>query len=371
MTDAAIRALFHRNWVFILFEQKRIPYGVIAIGIPLLLWGTAALIAAMLGVFPLFAENLLAYTGPIAILVAFLAYGWFVHEAARVLAHAYEAFDVTEETYLATIKKWADRFGNSYGLLAIAALFLCVLNINDLIHLWQQPNENWIGVPWVTGEQPLFFQLYYGFYGTVVSGFVYGSGAIGVIGYTLLVEDILRMPLKLEYFRRLIVISNLSLGIAGWAILALALAMVGAVIVTPDAPIEFVGSMGVQAIIASLGLIRVLLVPLLNARTAIIRAKANRLREYEWNLYRLSGEIDGKATRYLDQLMSSDDQTDTIHVGAFGDQLDKLRRERDAIRADIVNLEQIPAWTISVIGAVQLIATALSPIIGVILNIIL
>lgn len=75
MDANSIRSQIQKNWVFWLYMKKRIPYLALVFLLPLLFLLLGSLFSLILGVFPVFTRNLLAYSGPVAMVIALGVYG--------------------------------------------------------------------------------------------------------------------------------------------------------------------------------------------------------------------------------------------------------------------------------------------------------
>lgn len=360
ITEAQIRECFSGNWVFILYPHKRLL--LLAVIVPVVIIGLGTLAAVLLNVFPAFAQNMLAYSGQLLVGAGFIAYYWFASNLPRILVGMYPAFEETHPgQFIAIVQKWANRVANRPWVILLFAVGFVVTNLSDVVNLWNSPNSDWVGQPWVTNPQSVFFAIYYGFHSVLVGSFMLGSGAAGILGSILLFREILTIPVRLDYYRRLRYVSELSVGIAAWTLISFSGIIIGSFIIKPNTTSQLQLVSVFQSLLVSLALLTILITPVIFARQAIIHAKRQKIETYESHLYVLAGRIDNMIARFS-TAVNADEQEHNQTA------LDTLRGERDILRQQIKEIEDIPAWPISVGGLLQILAAIGVPPLSVILN---
>ncbi len=360
ITEERIRECFSGNWVFILYRQKRLL--LLAAIVPAAIIGLGALGAALLGVFADFSGNMLAYSGQLLVGAGFVAYYWFASNLPRILVAMYPAFEeMYPGQFIAIVQKWANWVANYPWVILLFVVGFVITNFSDVLTLWNNPDPEWVGQPWVLSPQSVFFAIYYGFHSVVVGSFMLGSGAAGILGSILLFREILTLPVRLDYYRRLRYVSELSVGISAWTLVSFSGIIIGSFIIKPNTTSELQIVSIFQSLLVSLALLTILVTPIILARQAIIRAKRQRIETYENHLYQLAGRIDNVIARFS-TVVNAEEQKHNQ------DTLDTLRNERDILRQQIKDIEDIPAWPISVGGLLQILAAIGVPPVSVILN---
>ncbi len=358
MDEHQIRSYFSGNWLFQLYSQKRIPYPVVAIGLPLLIVAVGAAVSALLGVFPLFAGNYLAYGGPLGIAVAFSAFGWFAFTFPRVMERLAPSFEVSQEQFSQAIRQWTDRLANRLWVLILFSIPIAAFSLADLLRLWQSPDLAWAGTPWVQSSQALFFALYFGFYNVLVVGFLLGSGAAGIVVTMLIVYSVLSLPLKLDYYRRLQAVGDLSGGLSLWALAAFIGIAIEKFLLKPISTVDLALSTAVLSILASLALLSALFAPILMARAALKRAKTRKLAIYESRLHEIS--------QTLDQLVSSGDPAKSRKTEMA--RLEELLKEQEELKQQAKEVESVPNWPLNWLSGAQILVGALTPFLSYVVD---
>jgi len=364
MNEQHMRAFFAPNWVFRLYALKRIPYPVFVVGVPAVIWAVGALVALLLGVFPLFLTNPLAY--PVGLGFALAAYGWFAKVFPPLLAELFPLMIASPEQYDAIIKRWADRIANRLWVMIAFSIPLAVLSLQRIIALWNSPDAIWIGSTWVTSEQARFFQIYYIAYDTVIASFLLGSGAAGIVGCAILLYEVLNLPLKLAYYRGLRLVGNFSIALAGWAFIAfvfvgLAQVLIGPELFSTDLTAGTTLPTVVTSLIASAALLTAFFTPVYFAHRAVVHAKYQQLvglEQAQHNSYREIEEITAQITAAPSD-RSAAPQTDDLYQ-----QLDRHHAQLETTAKLIAEIEAIPEWPLTWRGAVQLIGTAILPMLS-------
>jgi hypothetical protein len=347
VTEAEIRHLVRFNWVFWLYDHR--PWRLFAlVGLPLLLFLLGALLSALLGVVDVFIQNPLAYTGLAGLFVALSAYMWLAATLPRVLVNLYPAFGgdspLRKQDYLKIIQRRA-ALVNSRLLLAIVGGVIGLLFLNVLLNQWGEAGRGgaeWLGTPWVRSDRAWFFALYHGLFSVVSSAVLLGTGLVGLIGTIWLIYGIFTQPIRLQYYRRISTVSDVSMGITFWTLLAF-IAVIFSVSTSP-ATTQDVGSRAILSILASGALVSIICLPILFARNAIVREKARRIGYFEQYCDALSLKIQEAASKEPDKV-------------------EALRNSRAQLISEIEEIEKIPEWPLSTLRAVQLISV--SPLVGV------
>lgn len=281
ITAQQVREWFGRNWVFRLFSLAH-PL-LIIVGIPIAVFLVGGVAALLFGVFDRFARNLLAY--PFGIGFGLAAYGWFAGYFPQTLAEISTAFECAPGQFEQIGRKWAQRLANRNALMVIAGAVIGASMLPNLLGLWAAAGKPWLGQGWVQSDAQHgfpFFALYYGFNDVVAGGFLFGSGAVGLLGTVLVINELLHLPLKLAYARKLMAICNLGLWLAVWT-------LVGFVFILPIKVLSTtqilhtrdLGSVAlttlVLAVIDAAALALAFGVPIMAVRAAILRAKARQI----------------------------------------------------------------------------------------------
>ncbi len=340
MNIQTVQDIFKPNWVFRLFTQNRwSAWAVIALIVltPLAVFG---IIAAVLGEFKLYIGNLLTYSGPVWVGLALAAYYWFTQAFPRTILAFIPALDATEESIVAVMQKWAKRLANRLSIMILVTMPLSLAAIQDTITLWSTSTTQWMGTPWVQSGHPLFFAIVWSFYYGVSVSFMLGSGMVGIAGCAFLINDLLKMPLKLEYYRRLRSVLDLSTGIGVWTFISFAITVIGQAFIKPNSSANLLTSSLFLSVLASIALLIAFLSPLLPAHDAIMRAKRRKLELYEKRLYEIANEIDHLITRQKNKA------------------LETLQKDRELIKEQIGEIEAIPEWPITALSISKIISAS-------------
>ncbi len=341
MNEKNIQEIFKRNWVFWIFTQKNWSIWAAIGRIVLLPMGIFGIIAIILGEFRLYERNLLTYSGPIWVTLALLAYKWFTQEFPKTILTFAPALDAPEELIIATMKKWADKVANRLSIMIAITLPLSFAAIQDTITLWTVSTTMWIGTPWVTqSEHPLFFAIVWSFYYGLSVSFMLGSGIVGILGCALLINELLKMPLKLEFFRRLRSLLDLSTGIGMWTFVSFAITVVGQALIKPNSTVNLLASSLFLSILASSALLIAFLSPLLPARRSIMLAKQKKIALYEQRLHEIANEIDKSISLKKNKAT------------------DNLEKDRELIQKKIEEIDTIPEWPITITSLSKIISAS-------------
>jgi hypothetical protein len=323
-----------------------------------------ALSALVLGVLPLFLANPLAY--PVGLGFALAAYGWFAKVFPPLLVELFPLLNTTPEQYGAIIKRWTDRIANRLWVMIAFSIPLAVLSLQRIITLWNSPELNWIGSAWVTSDQARFFQIYYIAYDTIIASFLLGSGAAGIVGCAILLYELLNLPLKLAYYRGLRLIGNFSIALAGWAFIAfvfvgLAQVLIGPELFSADLTSRATLPTIATSLIASAALLIAFFTPVYFAHRAIVHAKYQQLaglEQAQHNSYREIEEITAQITA------TPSDHRAAAQADDLYQQLDRHHAQLETTAKLIAEIEAIPEWPLTWRGAVQLVGTAVLPLLS-------
>ncbi len=364
MNEDHIRRHFASNWMFRLYTQKPIPYHWIIFAVPAIILLVGAITAALLGVWSAFVKNILAFSGPVAIGFALAVYGWFVIAFPKIIENIHPATKVSDDQFDVIIKKRVRHFINNPWAVAIAVATIAYLNLSDLISFWTtQPTLTWPGTNWVTSSQSMFFALYYGFYSVLAAGFLIGNGITTILGSVFIIFDMLRGGVKLAYYRQLRSIGDLSIGLASWSFVLLAITVVSAFFkLNPTTQLMTSGT--IQTGISSLTLLAALLGPVLIARQAIIDAKFTAFIDM--------GKAQYNNQLIREQVMADISITDPTPMSDDSFQRLRARLEHIEIAVKLIDesnksmqtVEAIPDWPITLSGFLQILGAAAAPIIG-------
>jgi hypothetical protein len=357
MLEENIRSVFSRNWVFWLYSRRKLPWYLIIAITALLPMIIGASWAAFLGVFRLYFFSFLTYSGPMLIALSLVAYHWFYVNFPRELDRLIPAIDIDDTEAMRVITKWANRVANRIGIMIVAGIPIGFVGLVDTLSLWITPTGMWLGTPWVTSSRPLFFALVYAFYYVLAMGFLLGSGVVGTIGTGLIIGDLLRRPLKLDYYRRMQAVTHLSTGVGSWAFVAFASILIASSFVKPLSDPKVVFSSILLSCIASVGLLVAFLSPLLAAHNAIVKAKKVRLAVYEERLSQLSEQIETVLSTGITGFR------DETH--AYLENLEAFNKERSLIIQQVGEIESISDWPITFANTLRFALTALiTPFVG-------
>ena len=236
---------------------------------------------------------------------------------------------------------------NCLSIMIIVTIPLSFAAAQDTVTLWTNSTQNWMGTPWVQSGHPLFFAIMWSFYYGVSVSFMLGSGIVGITGCALLINELLKMPLKLEYFRRLRSVLDLSTGIGMWTFASFAITVIGQAFIKPNSTTNLLTSSLFLSVLASLALLVAFLSPLLPAHTAITRAKYKKLELYERLLYEIANEIDQSISEQKSK------------------KLETSEKNRELIKQQIEEIEAIPEWPITVMSFSKIIsASVVMPLIN-------
>jgi len=197
------------------------------------------------------------------------------------------------------------------------------------------------------------------------------TGLVMLFGSILIIRELLKsIPLKLDLYRRLRSVGDLSLGVAFWTFLAM-VNIVGAGIFS-GFYLPLVG----LTVLASAGLFAILFFPVMSARNAIIRAKRRKLTTYERRLHTLFSVVDYRISAKAER----NEKTLAAHMAAVGEDypdlkelltvdapLDKLFAAREETQQFIKEIEDIPALPITWVGLLQIVITSSSPTAGLLI----
>jgi hypothetical protein len=350
MNQEEIKAVFAKNWVFRVYNQNKISWymaiAIIAL-VPLII---GMLFAIPLGVLRLYLSNFLTYSGPILIILFLCAYYWFYKNFPQKLEILLPAIHESNAELRRIVLLWANRLANRNAIMVIAGIPFGLVGLIDTITLWTTPTRIWMGTPWVVSSRSLFFASEYAFYYVLVIGFLIGSGVIGIAGTAFIINNLLRKPLKLDYYRRLRAVADLSLGIGTWTFVAFAISIIAFKFIKPSSnvPIEFTSIL--TSLIASLALLTAFLSPLLPANAAIIQAKKKKLAIYEERLSQISIAIEALIVR--------SDNVSKNKTKIYLDSLELLYKERSLIIQQVNEIESISSWPITFGKIARFTATA-------------
>jgi len=281
MTAQQVRDCFAPNWVFGLYRRAH-PL-LIVVGIPVAVFLVGCAVALPLGVFDLFARSLLAY--PFGIGFGLAAYIWFAENFPRMIESVSTAFECAQGEQEQIIRKWAQRLGNRNWLMVVVGAAIGASMLPNLLNLWSSPNTAWMGQAWAQSDLQRgfpFFALYYGFNDVIAGGFLFGSGAVGLLTTVLLVYELLNLPLKLAHSRKLMAICNLGLWLAIWTLVGFAFILPIKVLSTNQlARTGDIRSVALTTLVLSIidfgALALAFGVPIIVVRQAIIRAKSRQM----------------------------------------------------------------------------------------------
>ncbi len=365
MDANTIRSCINKNWVFRLYLNERIPYFALVFIFPLLFLLFGFFFSFVLGVFPVFASNLLAYSGPVGMVIALGAYGWYATVFPKMLVSLRPALNTSDDHFMEIVKKWSNRLANEPWLILFFGLVIGIVTLKDTVTLWTNSDLVWIGQSWVQSGQHIFLGIYYGIFSVIASGFLLGSGIAGILYTIILLNAILKLPLKLDLYRRLRAIGTISLGVSFWTLMAFAAVLISSFVFKTNVLPELKAISIALTLMASLALLLILLAPILAATNAISTAKSQALETYESRLYEITQRIEANLTSTLG-LQQASGQPDQVLLSM--EVLDRLRKERDDIRQEIAVIEAIPSWPINISGTIQIIGAGVSPIFSLFLE---
>lgn len=357
MNEERIRSALSKNWVFWLYGRKGLPWYLIIAIISLLPMIIAACLAALLGVFRVYFFSFLSYSGPLVIALSLVAYHWFYVNFPRELDRLVPALDIDQAEAMAVVNKWANRVANRIEIMILAGIPIGFVGLVDTVSLWTTPTKTWLGSSWVASSRPLFFALVYAFYYVLAMGFLLGSGVAGIMGTGLIIGDMLRRPLKLDYYRRLQAVTDLSIGVGSWAFLAFAIVLIASSFIKPLSDPKVVFSSVLLSFIASVALLFAFLSPLFAGHSAIVKAKKKRIALYEQRLSQLSEQIQ---TAISTGTTGLEDETPV-----YLENLETLYKERTLLVQQVGEIESISDWPITFANIVRFTLTALvTPFVG-------
>jgi len=352
MGKETISAPFSKNWVFWLYNHKKFPWYLIVAAISLLPLVIGFIIAAILGVFKLYLTNFLSYSGPIVIAISLTAYYWFYKNFPSKMELMVPLINISEEEFHSLVKKWANKIANRLLLMFICGIPIAIVGLVDTISLWTTPSRIWIGTSWILSKQPVFFALVYAFYYVITIGFLLGSGIVGIGGISLLINDLLHKPLKLDFYRRLRALSDLSIGVGMWTFVAFAIILLSSSFIKPITDPRLIMTSLSLSMVASAALLIAFLLPILLARNAIITAKKQRIASCEKRLSLINDQAEKLLSEETPKSGEIEKQKDYLS------QMDSLEKERIMINQKVKDIESIPNWPMSIGSLVQFAFTA-------------
>lgn len=369
MTASEIRTAFKFNWMFQVYQRKPVSNAWIPLLMPLSFWMVGLIGASLQGVLGVFVLSPLAYIGPVAIGLTLLAYWWFTIVFPNALVMLQDALgeDNAEANFKRKLERWGEWFGGWRFIIPVTVIILIFSFVScfDIARLFFGVEQDSLWASWVHSDNRAFFQAYLFFVDGIVLSALLGSGFITLLACVLIIQDLLRLPLKLAYYRRLRAISDLSVGISLWTLLAIVgIVLSGMTIITSQPNVVHVVLLLPLPLFASFGLLLILFMPVVLGRWAIIRAKRQKIALYEAQLHALSMAIDSRLHEFSTALTrvpttnEADESTDDADITT-------LLKERELINAQIKEVESIQTLPISWVGLLQLIFTSASPALGV------
>lgn len=275
------------------------------------------------------------------------------------------ALNASDEDFNKIVDKWSNRLANSPWFILFFAIILGIVTLKDTVTLWTNSDLAWIGQPWVLSNQRIFFGIYYGTFSVLASGFLLGSGIAGIFFTIILLDELLKLPLKLDLYRRLHAVGNISLGVSFWTLMAFAAVLISSFVFKTNVLPELKAISIALTILASLVLLLILLAPIWSGWNAIRNAKSLALAVYESRLYDISQQIEAILQSTFDRREGAGPSEQAL---LSMEVLEKLRKERDQMRKDITEIEAIPAWPISFTGTLQILGAGISPLLSAFLE---
>lgn len=344
MNEDKVWELFSDNWVFKLYSIKRFHWTVIVFVLsasPIIIGAIGSLFA---NAFLTYVANVTPYLYMIGFAVSLVSFKWFTSKISRVLTALCPAFMLEEQEYIRVVRKWADSIANRNWTMILVGLIIAALNLNETIAIWVAPQPPMTLEPWTNSHARLFFAAFYGFVHVVITPFLLGSGAVGLLGTMLLIGDLLKRPLRLAYYRRLETVVGFAAWLVMWALIALASVSFFArpfVAFRVDIlALDISGSF--QSILASVLAICLGSIPIMQVRNAVLEAKERELARWEHLRDHLYAELSthaeyevlGKAD-VVDQLTLSDAEflDEQKLKGRYGtlEMVDKLIKQIEGI----------------------------------------
>jgi hypothetical protein len=351
-------AAFEENWVFRIYAGKRPGYLRVdkrdpkwldellrwiwssyirtAIFITLLVWLVGAAGALLSGALDIFLTTLPGYLNAFGILLALVAFGWFIEKLSDVLVRLASAVDVDQEGFNAIVELWADHVASNIPLMLLFSFPFAVSNFVEARAIWTASLPPAQLAPWVVDPASSYFYGYYLFLHAIVVPFILGSGAAGLYGVVRLLKDLLQQPVKLASHNDLGVVIEFTAWLIMWVLIALASILLfgrSIVINRVDIPVSDLSGIG-QAIIATLFILALGSFPIRWVHGAISRAK--RVEANYW--------LDHKH-RTLEQLKAHFEVSLEQSGGggsAWQEELALLSARLEAIGARIQDVESIP-----------------------------
>lgn len=292
---------FSGNWVFKLYSEIRLPYTVTAILLSISLWLDGLFVSLHWAVFSrnytvvsTYLFNLSPLLHVIGFSLALISFGWFTQKLTYVLIHLFEALEISREKYTEITSKWANRIANrNWMMVVVGMLLFAIPNFFETKAIWTSSQPPIFLEPWTSGSARSFFAVVYGVMHVVIVPFLLGSGTVGLIGTMLLLDDLLKQPLKLAYYRRTEAVIELATLLFMWTLIGLASVLLfGRSIVIYRANIRELDISGaIQAIIALILAIVVGPLLLIRVRKAITEAKRSYLAHLEGLYERTYSEL--------------------------------------------------------------------------------
>ena len=285
-----------------------------------------------------------------------MSFAWFSHKLPRVLIAVSGVFEASEDGYLEVIRFWADRIANKNYLIVLLTIPIAVLNLLETIAMWRSPQPPILLDSWINSSTPVVFGVIYGYMHTLIVPFFLASGIIGLIGAMYLLGDILKIPLKLSFFRRLSAITEMISWLILWALIGLAsIVLLGRPLVLNRIEVQTILVSGIAQSV--LGLVIFLTIgsrPFMQVHSAVSKAKLKKMDQLEQLHEQISNELLSVINSAMVIPKSSEEDITVDRIAQQDAKTQVLYKRLDVINALIAQTKNIPDLPVSVPGIVRI-----------------
>ena len=364
MTEDSIWNLFSRNWVFRLYSRSRKNFGLIfltAVCAAFIPWILGAIISLFARNFVVYASNTSLYLNLGGFALSLISFGWFAHKLPRVLIAISGAFEISEDDYLRIIEKWADRIANKNYLMVLFTIPIAVLNLLETIAMWRSQQPPILLVSWINSSTPVIFGIIYGYMHAIIVPFFLVSGIIGLIGAMYLIADVMKIPMKLSFYRRLGAVTEMITWLVMWAFIGLAsIVILGRPLVLNRLNVQTILVSGIAQSV--LGVIVFLIIgtrPFIYVHSAVATAKQEKMEQLEQLHERISSSLLMIINSSSRSLKSSGEEIAMEEMTQQDAKTQVLYKRLDVINALIAQTKAIPDLPVSIPGVVRVFFGAL------------
>ena len=242
--------------------------------------------------------------------------------------------------YSKVVEDRANQIANNIWVFILVSLLFAVFNGRDVIAIWTSSTPSLALAGWTVGHARIYFEFLYFLLHGVITSFFLGSGVVGLVGTLLILQDIFRRPLRLDYYRRTEIVIEFVTWLIMWTLVGLSSVLVfGRPILFQRVNIPALFNSGiVQSILGSSLVIALGFLPFLLVIHAISKAKNSELLRLE--------DVSCQVRELLvKKLCSRSKYRASSQEGAVDQdscQLKELQEEYEAITNMIKQIKEIP-----------------------------